>query len=379
MVGRVLVIGGYGNFGSYISKRLAAEPDIQLIIGGRSGDKAREFTEALSGVPNPPEWRQFDLRVGFPDVLTSTRPDIVIHTSGPFQDQGYEVASHCIDAGCHYIDLADARDFVAHIGALHQAAEMRGVLVLSGASSVPCLTGALIDKHIGEFECLEKVIYGIATAQQTNRGLATTSAVLSYAGKPFTTLIDGTMRVVYGWQDLHFKNLPKVGRRSFANCDIPDLTLFPKRYPSLKTIRFFAGLEVPIVHLGLWLFTWLVRSGVISSLERLAPMLLKVSRLFDAMGSDVSAFYMELSGRSRVGSEKTISFNLTAASGDGPFIPCAPAIIMAKRLVRQECTTVGAFPCIGFVDLASYLDELADLAISWEEKATESGYGLPSN
>lgn len=367
MVTRILIIGGYGNFGTHIAKRLAAEDDIQLIIGGRGAEKARAFIGTLSHATNAPEWCQMDYRTGLSETLGKVRPEIVIHTSGPFQNQGYAVASQCINSKCHYIDLADARDFVVGITELDQAARASNILVVSGASSVPCLTAAVIDQYIGQFQRLARLDYGIATAQQTNRGLATTSAVLSYAGKPFKTLIDGAMQTVFGWQDLHSRKLPEVGRRFFANCEVPDLDIFPERYPDLETIRFYAGLEVPIIQFGLWLLTWLVRCRLISRADTLAPFLLRTSRLFDTMGSDVSAFYMELTGSSEVGSEKTTKFDLTAGSGDGPFIPCAPAIIMAKKLARKECLKIGAFPCVGFIDLRSYLAELEGLDIRWQD------------
>jgi hypothetical protein len=370
MVTRVLIIGGYGNFGAYITKSLSAEADIQLVIGGRSADKAEEFCRNFADVSNPPEWCQMDYRNGLNTTLKDVYPDIVIHTSGPFQGQGYGVAEMCIDAGVHYIDLADAGDFVVGIHRLDQTARDKGVLVTSGASSVPCLTAAIIDEHLGDFGKLEEVEYGITTAQQTNRGLATTSAVLSYAGRPFSTLINGVKKTVFGWQDFHFRTLPGVSRRSFANCDIPDLELFPDRYPDLRSIRFYAGLEVPVIHFGLWLLTWLVRCRLISSLVLLASPLLKISRLFDGMGSDVSAFFMNLIGTSEAGTAKKISFNLIARSGDGPFIPCAPAIILAKKLARGACTKTGAFPCIGLIDQQSYLAELEGLDIEWEETIT---------
>ena len=51
-----------------------------------------------------------------------------------------------------------------------------------------CLTAAVIDHYRPGFRRIESVDYGISAAQQTNRGLATTSAVLSYVGKPFTTM-----------------------------------------------------------------------------------------------------------------------------------------------------------------------------------------------
>jgi predicted dinucleotide-binding enzyme len=37
---RVLIIGGYGNFGGYIARALAPEAQIKLLIAGRSLDKA---------------------------------------------------------------------------------------------------------------------------------------------------------------------------------------------------------------------------------------------------------------------------------------------------------------------------------------------------
>tara|TARA_R100001143_G_C3324889_1_gene116568 strand:- start:558 stop:761 length:204 start_codon:yes stop_codon:yes gene_type:complete len=50
--------------------------------------------------------------------------------------------------------------------------------------------------YIGEFQELQSAEYAIATAQRTGRGLATMSAVLSYAGKPFTTMVMASIKVV---------------------------------------------------------------------------------------------------------------------------------------------------------------------------------------
>ena len=40
--------------------------------------------------------------------------------------------------------------------------------------------------------------------------------------------------------------------RVLGNCDVPDLALFPERYSSLRTVRFYAGLEVWFIHIALW-------------------------------------------------------------------------------------------------------------------------------
>ncbi len=367
MIKKILIIGGYGNFGSFITKKLALEDSIQVIIAGRSLDKANKLASELEAV-NKPETVILDINAGFKDALSNIKPDIVIHTSGPFQSQGYDVAQACIDQGCHYIDLADGREFVAGITSLDGKAKQNGVLVVSGASSVPCLTSALVDYYRGEFEVLECLDYGITTAQKTARGLATTAAILSYTGKPFPTLVDGKIAEIYGWQDLHVRNYHELGRRLLGNCDVPDLALFQDRYPELKDVRFYAGLEIPLIHVTLWGLSWLVRAGLIKRLEKLAPLLLKTSYMFDWLGSSSSGFHMELFGKDNDGEDKVITFELTARSGDGPYIPCMPAILMAKKLACGSLKEIGAYPCMGFISKNEYLDALSDMDISWTVK-----------
>lgn len=365
MMQRVLVIGGYGNFGSHIVKTLATDDDLQLIIAGRSENDARAAAAQYAHVPNPPEYAVLDIQKDFPRRLQNIAPQIVIHTSGPFQEQGYEIAAACIEYGCHYIDLADGRDFVANIRQLNEKAIEKGVTIISGASSVPCLSAAVIDHYSAGFKTITAVDYGISTAQRTNTGLATTRAVLGYVGKPFTTMRNGAVLDIYGWQDLTFRKYPELGRRPLGNCDVPDLALFPARYPALQSIRFRAGLELAFVHIGLWLLSWPVRLGLVKSLEPLSGFLLKASRLFDIFGSDKSAFHMALQGFDQNGRPKTETFYIVAKSGHGRFIPCIPAILCTRLLARGALTSRGAFPCLGIITLDMYLDALKSLDIQW--------------
>lgn len=369
---RILIIGGYGNFGQFITRQLAHDENLHIIIAGRSLDKAQTLATDIQAT-HKPEAIALDINLGLTAALQVIKPDIVIHTSGPFQSQGYEVAQACIDCGAHYIDLADGREFVAGIEALDAKAKEAGVTLVSGASSVPCLTSALVEHYKGEFATLEALDYGITTAQKTTRGLATTAAILGYSGKSFETIIDGQSRSVYGWQSIRARKYSQLGWRLLGNCNVPDLELFPKIYPELKTVRFYAGLELPFIHVTLWALSWLVRIGLIKRLERAAPRLLKLSFLFDWLGSANSGFHMVLSGKDKNGADKTITFELTARAGDGPFIPCMPAILLARRLATGEITKPGALPCVGMITKDQYLGALSHLAISWEE-STRTAY-----
>lgn len=359
----ILIIGGYGNFGRYIAETLCQEKNLKITIAGRSHEKAQECANELGC-----EYAVLDVFDGFDNSLSDLNPTIVIHTSGPFQGQGYDVAQSCLDFGCHYIDLADGREFVCGIDALNDRAQESGVSIIAGASSVPCLSSAVVDHYKDQFETLTNLEYGIATAQQTNRGLATTNAILSYVGKPFTTLIDGEMRNIYGWHDAHLHDYPKLGKRPLGNCDIPDLALFPKAYPNLKNIRFYAGTELYFQHFGLWMMSWLVKWGFVKSLQPLGKILVKIANMFDWLGSSNSAFHMKMSGVNKDGAAISKTFYLTAKDGHGPYIPCMPAILLAKKLASGDFKKKGAFSSMRLVSFTEYMAALSSLNIHWELK-----------
>jgi saccharopine dehydrogenase-like NADP-dependent oxidoreductase len=363
MVARVLIIGGYGNFGSYIARSLASDADIRLLIGGRSVEKARTFAASLHAFHSA-EGYAVDIDSDLAAAFARIAPNIVVHTAGPFQSQDHRIARACIAHGCHYLDLADARDFVATIDRLDAEARAKDVLVVSGASSVPCLTAAVIDSCLPAFARFEAVDYGISAAQHTNRGLATTSAVLSYVGKPMTMLRDGKMKIVYGWEDTHAERYPELGWRLFGNCDIPDLALFPKRYPTLKSMRFAAGHELKLLHIGTRMLGALVRLGLVRSLDNYAGGLQRLAFLFDRFGSARSGFHMILSGIGRDGNPLTRRFVIVARSGHGPYIPCMPAILMTRRLAKGELLQRGATPCVNLIDPDTYLAAIKGLDIS---------------
>ncbi len=358
---RVAILGGYGNFGGYVARALAPNPDIELVICGRDEGKANAFAAELDAA-NPARGAVVDIRE--PEAaLRAIAPDLVIHTVGPFQQQDYRVAQAAIRCGAHYCDLADARAFGCGIGTLDASARLADVAVIAGASSVPCLTAAYLDQA-SKAMTVEHVDYGISAAQQTNRGLGTASAILSYVGRPFTMLRDGAMRRVWGWQGLHSRTYPELGRRWFGYCDIPDLDLFPQRYPDLKSMRFCAGHEIASLHWGTWLLSWGVRAGVLPRLDRWAGALLRASFLFGPLGSDRSGFHMFIRGRGADGQPVERRHWIIARKGHGPNIPCMPAILFARKLAAGDAIAPGARPCLDLIALDEYLAALDGLDIT---------------
>src|SRR5262249_44153336 len=151
-----------------------------------------------------------------------------------------------------YIDLADGRQFVAGIRQLDGLARSRGLSVVSGASSVPALSAAVVDHFLHAFEHLESIRIGISSGGRVP-GPATVRGVFGCAGRQIQQLTHGAWEKPYGWSDLRRHRFPlPVGRRWLANCDVPDLELLPQRYPSLKTVSFQAGFASGLGQLGVW-------------------------------------------------------------------------------------------------------------------------------
>lgn len=364
---KILVLGGYGAFGARAAERLARHGDLAVIVAGRSEVKAREAAHALAS-SSPAQVSHAVLDATSPDIATLKQlsPTVIINASGPFQEQDYTLVRAAIEAGAHYIDLADDRRFVTGITALDALARAAGVLVTSGASSVPALAAAIVDHHLPDFAKLLSIDHGILPGNAYDPGEATTASILGGLGKPMPIKLDGRWQTVHGWQGLRRYDFPGLGRRWMTHVDVPDLELFPQRYPDANTVRFSAGLEIATFQLGLWALAGIVRRGVISRPERLAPALMAIKCRLRFLGSDAGGMFVRLSGIGHDGRPMQRAIHLLARRNHGPYIPAIASVVLARKIIRGVLTERGARPCMGLFTQTEFMTEISDLAIEIE-------------
>ena len=341
---------------------LTRVPDVELLVGGRDAKKAADEVGRL-GLPSE---RAIVLDAHAPDFADALRRlaiSTVVNTAGPFQNQDYDVPRAAIAAGCNYIDLADSRDYVLGIASLDRAAREAGVTVVSGASSVPALSVAVIDEYLSQFSRLESVRIGIASGAKSP-GLATMRGIFSYCGTPFSRRVDGREETTYGWLDLQRRRFPHpVGTRWLGSCNVPDLSIVPARYPTVKTATFHAGFASAAGHLVVWALSGLTKAGILRSVTPFAAPLHRISGWIEPFASDKGAMFVEMSGEGIDGTPLRRTWNLIAEHNHGPNIPCGAAVALIAKLASGASLPSGAMPCVGLLTPDEYLAPLRHLSI----------------
>jgi len=270
----------------------------------------------------------------------------------------------CMEAGAHYIDLADGREFVCGVRSLDADARTRDVLIVSGASSLPALSSAVVDTLNRTLARIDSIDHGITSGAKPP-GQATMRGVLDYAGKPLDQWRDGKWQSAVGWQGLTRRRYPHpVDTRWIANCDVPDLALFPERYPTVRTVQFRAGVGPAGSMFGIWLMSWLVRVGMIRTVARYVPILHRTALAYERFGSKCSAMHVTVRGLDLNGRPAVHTWSLVAERDHGPFIPCLPAIALARKILRNETSARGAMPCMGLLTVEEILAVGRNLSLS---------------
>jgi hypothetical protein len=361
---RIVLVGASGVFGRRLAAMIARWPDVVLVLAAR--DLTRLEAVAAELVETKPaariELARLD-RLG-PANLPALAPWAVIDAAGPFQGQDHAFPRAVLTARAHYVDLADARDFVAGFqAALDGEARAAGRWAITGASSTPALSHAALDVLTADWTRIDRVEAAISPGARAPRGLSVIRAILAWAGAPVRVFTQGRWTTRPGWSGPRRIAFPGLGRRWAGLAETPDLDLLPARFHVRRDAIFRAGLELPVLHLGLWALSLLRRMRLVSTLEPLAVLLGWTAGLVAPVGSDRGGMVVEAEGLDADGVHRLARWGLWAEASAGPHTPAAPAAAVLRALLDGRLGEPRATPCVGLVDLDAILHELRDLPI----------------
>ena len=362
----ILIIGGYGTFGYGMADLLSDEAALTITLAGRNFTKAQAATQSLSGAATfiPLELdRNGDLA-----AQIKTPPYIIIDASGPFQDYGDgkrdNVIRYALAQGCHYLDIADDLEFVAHISEFDSAAKEKGLSLLSGLSTYPVLTAAALKDLSREMEEITDVRAGIAPSPKAVMGRNVIAAVAAYSGKQQVGVMrDGAFTKVHGLTETHRQTICVPGEKPlpnilFSNVEGPDPQELPRHFEGLRNIWMSAGPRPEFLHRSLIGLAWLVRLRLLPNIAWLTELFYKTQSLV-SFGDHRGGMFVRASNGSQ-----SRSWNMIAIGDDGPRIPAIPSAIMVRKWLRGENIPAGARTAITDVTLADFDTEFSKLKIT---------------
>jgi len=353
---KILILGGYGTFGGRLAQLLADEKALTLVIAGRSPQKASTFCASLPAqatlVPQRLD-RDGDLEA----QLAGLAPDIVVDASGPFQmyRDPYKLVRAALARGIRYLDLADGSDFVKGVSQFDAQAKARGVFVLSGVSSFPVLTAAVVRRLAQGLARIDKVTAGIAPSPYAGVGLNVIRAIASYAGQPIAIPRSG---IHYGLTEARRYTIAPPGcvplkPIRFSLVDVPDLKVLPELWPDLKSVWVGAGPVPGILHRALNGLAWAVRMKLLPSLAPFAPLMFRVINVV-RWGEHRGGMFVEVEGTDADGARVERSWHLLAEGDDGPLIPSMAAEAIIRHCLAGRPPAAGARAATGDLEVSDY-------------------------
>jgi saccharopine dehydrogenase-like NADP-dependent oxidoreductase len=364
---RILIVGATGVFGSRLAAHLARMDGVDIVLTSRSSGKAIGLAQRLAGAPDTLSTvtgmalnRDDDLERCFASIA----PWLVIDASGPFQGSDYRVAQAAISARAHYLDLADARDYLAGFQpALDDLAKQHGVVALSGTSSTPALSSAAVAALTIGWKRIDTISIAIAPGGKSEVGVAVIAAILSYAGKPVPVFENGRTGQVNGWTGSIKMDMPGLGIRRVAPVETADAEMLPAHFTVSSDVRFYAGLESSVEQWGLICLAHLRRLGLFAKPVWLVPLLRQVRRITALTTGDQGGMLVEAAGLDAAGRPTKARWSLLAENGQGTYVPTLPAAAAVQTLIGGKMVP-GARACIAVLSLAGIEAEMRPYAIT---------------
>ncbi|MEP3196510.1 MAG: DUF4166 domain-containing protein [Lentilitoribacter sp.] len=340
---RVLIIGGTGVFGQKLCHHIAKNFDLDLFISSRSENSAINFVHKLKRLyPTKPfDYVALDTSKNLIDVLDHIAPDVTIDCSGPFQNANYSIADTVIAAGSHFIDMADAPQYLeGFCSALNDTAITQNVACISGASSSPCFTVAAAKQIARNWKRVDNIDIAFVPGGKGDVGQSVIQAILSYAGKPITTWREGKRSKVDAWAVSKHMKVGQLGWRKVAPAETYDAVYLGETLNVRSQVSFSAGLESPVEHYGVVLLANLSKWGLPINRpfvsKKLASLLHKIRFMIKPFTTGRGGMMIRAKGLNAQGSYQVSEYALIVEDNDGPNIPIIPTATVLRKLLNEN-------------------------------------------
>ncbi|WP_169829124.1 saccharopine dehydrogenase family protein [Tsuneonella mangrovi] len=169
MTGHVLLYGATGFTAQKILEEIAGT--MPLVIAGRDAERVAEVADRFH-LP----WCAFDLSDHATIVDALDGASVVLNAAGPYLDTAIRMADACIEAGCHYLDLAGEWPVFGQLLAHDEAAREAGVMLLPGMGLTIAASDCLLKRAVETWPDTVKFYIGFSCLHAVSAGSVASAA-----------------------------------------------------------------------------------------------------------------------------------------------------------------------------------------------------------
>lgn len=353
---KIVVIGGYGDIGSYIVEKLVENSSHQITIAGRNLKKARSLCGTFKGYVGA-------LRVDVDEKPTLTGAfenfDLVINCAGPFYKYAANVATAAIETKTHYIDICDDADPLPKLFALDSAANRAGVTVLTGMGWNPGISNLAARLGANLLDEVDDVKIAWAVGSGDSKGRAALAHTLHGITGEIPMIRDGKQVMLPAWSEMELVEFPaplgEVPEFLFGH---PEPLTLPGAITA-KNIEVRGGISPEWNNRALRIIRSLGLTSSPARVDSTAGFIHRVQKLFSVGGVKHSGLRIDVVGK-KDEQERHLVFNMLDRIRPLTGTPCALGALM---LLEGAITRRGVVAPEMCIDPVQFFDRLSDEGI----------------
>jgi len=352
---KIIIIGGYGDIGSFIVEKLVDSPH-QVTIAGRNLKRARSLCSKFKGDVGA---LQVDVEEKSTLVGALGSFDLVINCAGPFYKYGAKVATAAIETKTHYIDICDDPEPLPKLIALDAAARRAGVTVLTGMGWNPGISNLAARLAANLLDQVDEIKIAWVAGSGDAGGKAALAHTLHGITGEIPVFRDGKHIKVPAWTEMEIVEFPAPLRELptylFGH---PEPITLPKEI-DVNTIEVRGGISPRWNNGVLRLLRSLGFTRSNKAIDSTAGFIHSIQKLFSIGGVKHSGLRIDVTGR-KEGQERHLVFNMLDRIRPLAGTPCAVAALM---LLEEAITRRGVVAPEMCIDPVQFFDRLSDQGI----------------
>ena len=253
----ILILGGYGYTGKHLAKHLLAQTNANIIISGRSLEKANSFAKELK---NPRVTVRRADAANFESLTQALQDVSLCLVAAPSTHHAETVIRACINARVDYLDVQLSSQKLNALFTARNEIKQAGLCFITEAGFHPGLPAAMIRYAATKLDSIESAV---------------TAGYLNMKNIPYSEAVDELMECFIEYQAQVYKNGAwtkptswdsrsfhfgeDIGKRTAYSMFFDELRDIPSMFPTLKETGFYISgsnwfsdlIITPIVFIGL--------------------------------------------------------------------------------------------------------------------------------